>query len=236
MIKQIPILFTTDMVKSILAGLKSLTRRLSGLKKINQHPDKYKFIGMREVSRQNVYCAEFEVEGSSSIIRVRSVYGRPGDILWVRETWLYVMLDHAHDLLEGAGSNSQYVFKNQFHSDWFEYAREKYGYKWKPNIHMPKSACRIWLEVVSIRVERLNDITEQDAIAEGVERHVPVPGDGPVLYKSYQLVNANPFTQAVSSFRTLIESINGTEIWNKNPWVWVVCFKIISTTGKPSDI
>lgn len=261
--KQIPILFTTDMVKSILAGLKSMTRRLSGLKKINENPDQWRFVGEIHPSYKQKTQPVFRFENivTKELLDMQCPYGQPGDILWVRENWQLTgwsfedgsmtvkfqtgemfdcqCPDPTEDLMwllnqVESLENGGYLVKDPNDDERFVFTDKKQPFK--PSIHMPKDACRIWHEVISVRVERLKDITEQDAIAEGVERHVPVHGDGPVLYKSYQFVNANPFTQAVSSFRTLIESINGTEIWDKNPWVWVVGFKILSTTGKPSDI
>jgi len=101
---------------------------------------------------------------------------------------------------------------------------------------MPKAAARIWLQVEEIRVERLQDITEESAIAEGIIDYE----DG--TYKNY-------FTQkglreqdgvdcilAKGSFQSLWCSINGLESWDANPWVWVVKFKVLSTTGKPRTL
>ena len=85
---------------------------------------------------------------------------------------------------------------------------------------MPRWASRINLEVVNVRVERLQDISEEDAIAEGIEAH---DDDGVIYYGPYGKGHADP----VQAYETLWESINGPGSWDKNPWVWVVEFKRI---------
>lgn len=200
-----PILFSTEMVRAILDGRKTQTRRVCR----HQHWSHSELVdvnvnGITQKVDRNVSCP----------------YGQPGDILWVRETWCYVMLFHAHDLLEGSRDSNLYVYKTSFHEDWMEYAKEKYGYKWKPSIHMPFAAARIFLRVKNVRVERLQDISERDAVAEGIMNvyiHYYV-GDKFVIPKD------NP----INSFRSLWQSINGSESWEANPWVWVVEFEPIS--------
>lgn len=95
---------------------------------------------------------------------------------------------------------------------------------------MPKVASRIWLMVEEIRVERLQDISEEDAIAEGIES---IDQHGSKVWKrydGYSLVTSDP----VVSFWSLWASINGEDSWLSNPWVWVVKYRILSKTGKPS--
>lgn len=123
------------------------------------------------------------------------------------------MLDHAHDLLEGAKDRNQFVYKASVHSDWMEYAKEKYGYKWKPSIFMPKEAARIFLRVTDLRLERLHDISEEDAIAEGCPYG---KGNGSI---DYALGNKH--------FPTLWANINGEKNWDDNPYVWVISFEKI---------
>lgn len=115
-----------------------------------------------------------------------------GDILWVRETF---------KLLNPYGL-PQYKYK----ADWDTY-NTGVELKWKPGVFMPKSASRIFLSVVGVRVERLQDISDTDAIAEGVEQHSDIG--------------------AIWSFQSLWESINGQKSWTENPWVWVYDFKRI---------
>lgn len=144
-------------------------------------------------------------------------YGKPGDILWVRETF--------------AMSVDRHTFSLKAHGH-----RLPHGAKWKPSIHMPKSLSMVWLQIQDVRVERLHDITEDDAIAEGVCEY----NDG--TFKNYftqKGLTANDGVEcllAKGSFQSLWCSINGIESWNQNPWVWVVSFKVLTTTGNLSSI
>jgi len=219
--KQIPILFSTEMVPPIQKDIKLMTRRTNGLDKINEHPITYVFLGMETFSRQNFYCAKFKDTYDNKIIHIKCPYGKPGDVLWVREKFAYRDCDTScHKVrIEYAASEGEkyYIFpKNSMRILSVPLGSEK---KWMPNIHMPKDACRIFLEITSIRVERLQDISEEDAISEGVDQvdYVNVPKDG-IKY------NTPTYRQA---FRTLWMKINGPESWNSNPWVWIVSFKSI---------
>lgn len=219
-----PILFSTEMVSAILDNRKAMTRRTTGLDFVNENPIDYQFNGFLnyedEKSRMQAYFQEI---GTLHCDRVKFPYGKVGDVLWV-------MLDHAADLLEGAKERTQFVYKASVHSDFIQYSKERYGYKWKPAIHMPKAACRIFLEITNIRVERLNDISEKDAIAEGVRRFYSTLFDE-MRYKDYLDFESN-WRSPVSSFESLWLSINGKGSWELNPWVWVIEFKRIE---KPSN-
>ena len=220
--KFIPILFSTAMVQAILEGWKTQTRRVC----------KHQFWSHMELVDVNKNQIIEKVDRNVSCL-----YGQSGDVLWVRETWLQVMRDHAHDLLEGWRDRDLFIRKTDVHEDWIEYAKEKYGYKWKPSIHMPKPACRIFLEVVSVRVERLQDISEADAKQEGIS----IVDQNPVnIYNNYvfnvknamwpgygSITKTYGFTNPKDSFHSLWESINGHQSWVANPWVWVVEFKQI---------
>jgi hypothetical protein len=105
------------------------------------------------------------------------------------------------------------------------------GIKWKPSIHMPKDVCRIWLEVTNVRAERLHDITEEDARAEGIREFTK--DDKLCKYGLPDWNWQDMFRTAKQSFMQLWCMINGFESWNENPWVWVIEFKVLSTTGKP---
>jgi len=200
-----PILFSTAMVQAILAGRKTQTRRVvkDEILQTNRYPDDHDFVLATIKPCQ---------------------YGQVGDVLWVRETCLWVMKDHAHDLLEGNRDGNQWVYKSYVHSDWTEYAKEKDGYKWKPSIFMPKAAARIFLKITNIRVERLNDISEDDAEKEGVEEIHPAPFI--FRWKDY-VISSNQLKCPIISFYTLWCSINGAKSWNENPFVWVIEFERI---------
>jgi len=134
-------------------------------------------------------------------------YGEVGDVLWVRESFTPDYFD-----------NHQPAYKADWTKLSAEYAFEP---KWKPSIHMPKAAARIFLEVVSIRVEQLLSISFEDAEKEGIL--------GLNCCKRYFDYVSNNYTKpnSISSFRSLWVSINGRKSWNSNPWVYVIEFKRI---------
>jgi hypothetical protein len=206
-IKERPILFSAPMVRAILNGSKTQTRRV--VKGIDITPGNLPNTAtfVRDTGKADEYlfgsnCPVEELADPFAGIGALCPYGQPGDRLWVREAF--------------AGSLA----------DAYEYRADNRDYggvtpRWTPSIHMPRRASRILLEIVSVRVERLQAITEADAKAEGVEKWP----DG-YDYKAYGK-HAGRFTDARSSFASLWKSINGPESWEGNPWVWVVEFKRI---------
>jgi hypothetical protein len=176
--KEIPILFSTPMVKAILAGNKTQTRRI--IKPQYSIKEKYKI----------------------------------GDVLWVRET--YRVINHS-------GHGSIYFYKADA---CFTDLNDK-NIKWKPSIFMPKEACRIKLKITDIKVERLQDISEQDAIHEGIE--FKEWNNGFVLNKGFKIYGcrATYDENPIVSYRSLWEQINGKDSWNINHWVWVIQFERI---------
>lgn len=179
-IKERPIIFNGAMVRAILAGEKTQTRRV-----VKPQPG-----GM-----DSYYGKDFRKDFSGR----KCPYGKPGDRLWVRETW---GVGHNYDaippnLLRGLEANTHYRAMN------IEIAEVVDPIKWRPSIHMPRELSRILLEVTAVRVERLQDISEKDAKAEGLCK--------------------------TSSFRTLWDSINAKKYpWDSNPWVWAITFKVVS--------
>lgn len=167
--KERPIIFSGQMVNAILEGRKTQTRRTA--KPFN--PPEFdadavhgigpgEFIGWQggkipsEDFTRSVY-----MKGQG----VKCPYGMPGDRLWVRETWAEKCMDHGYEYrADKPGDKWAGEWPNEFPGD-----EVPDLYKWRPSIFMPRAACRIILEVVSVRVERLNDISEADAVQEGVE-------------------------------------------------------------------
>lgn len=136
---------------------------------------------------------------------------RTGDILYVRETWL---------LGDGCGGEQYYYKADETESS--KELRIAYGYKWRPSIHMPKEAARIWLEVTAVRAERLRDITEEQARAEGCIGFHDKIGNGKfddVL--EFDLTARDAFVELWNS--TLKKDSSDT--WVHNPWVWVYEFE-----------
>jgi hypothetical protein len=176
-----------------------------------------------------------------------SPYGVPGDRLWVRETfWQPVMTslnEHGESTGDWAGGPSDILYDAD--SRGFELATDKHGRQVakRPSIHMPRWASRITLEVLSVRVERVQDITITDADAEGRRRGDPadlVPACQDAEAEDWALARARGFSQQeieagesgglleVYWFRRLWDTINAKRgySWESNPWVWVVEFKV----------
>jgi hypothetical protein len=236
LITEIPLLFQTEMVKAIMKNRKTETRRANGLDSFNVDRDFWSRKGnpmknsvriwdSTKENNPNPISISFGFKDPFGFIEyVKSRYGKPGDLLWVKETWNktpdFLYAYKANLTAESESIRQEYL--SQSGNQWA---------KWKPSIHMPKSASRIWVMVEEIRVERLQDITEKSAIAEGIEK-VNIHGqDSWKRYDGYAFVSSSP----IVSYWSLWASINGEESWNSNPWVWVVKFRVLSKTGRPSD-
>lgn len=209
--KEIPILYSTFMAQAKIAKRKTQTRRIVKLKQKGwklsyeaNEPNRRDLDAFGVLDKYGNYV-EIE-EGTPGTLRELNLcpYGQPGDLLWGRES---VTIIGSNIVRGGEGEILQddpiwcYKGIKQPHIEKL--------YKWKPSIHMPKEAARIWDEVTGIRVERIADISEEDCIAEGIERHVPVPGDGPTLYKNYLSTDGGVFYNPIESFRSLWQLING---------------------------
>jgi hypothetical protein len=194
-----PILFNGPMVRAILAGTKTQTRRL-----VKPQP------------------AEWLDTHEPTILPAACPYGVPGDRLWVRETW------SAPLKRDGSGYESAGVL---YRADplWDGMSHGDFGWDWKPSIHMPRWASRLTLEVTDVRVQRLQDINEEDAKAEGVTPYTPphgnisleqtVPGPGFDGCRLGDQPHRLPFAD-------LWDSINAKRApWDSNPWVWAVTFR-----------
>jgi hypothetical protein len=144
-------------------------------------------------------------------------HGQPGDRLWVRETFSDVY---------GAGGDEDRRKKEVMYRANGETDPYVIGGRWTPSIHMPRWACRILLEIVSVRVERLNNCSETDALAEGVA----IDRAGGHFIDGTTSRHASPVgSSAAEAFKSLWESINGAGSWAANPWVWVIEFKRVAT-------
>lgn len=215
--KERPILFSAPMVRAILDGSKTQTRRpvKKNLERIGDgdfYAFDHKGINYRVNARHSTVAAWAHLLQFCP-------YGHPGDRLWVRETW-----QHENYPL-GPYDNSCTVF---YRADLMDDPHGPDGEKspdgkyrtWSPSIHMPRAASRILLEITAVRVERLQDISESDAIAEGANVH-------PDHYGKPRDSIYGP----VQAYRDLWESINGPGNWDENPWVWVVEFRRINKQG-----
>lgn len=220
--KQIPMLYSCPMVKSLKIKTKEETRRTRNLDEINKTPNAYKFLNFGDV-RGDVPVAMFEKVNKKGAhlhgTMIKFPYGHIGDKIWVRETFTYV------------ANGENFLYRADFLGDNGKIVSEQglEGVKWTPNIHMPKLAARIWLEITDITCERLQDITTEGALSEGIEiRDL----EGTTTYRDYSS-KRDRFAYGThfkprDSYKTLWESINGRGSWKKNPWVWVVKFKTLS--------
>lgn len=212
--KEHPILYSTAMVKAKLEGRKTQTRRIiTPHNCVTSIQKKY-----LDWDHDNIF-----INGDLGIKLVNIIDGilwrasckwQPGDLLWGRETWCYAQDYHDCGISCEYGCNCPTY---GYGADW-----QDDEIKWKPSIHMPKAAARIWDEVVSVRSERLHEITEEDAIAEGIEYHCPKCGYTHVdamIHGDHRLCGS-PMPSAKEVYRQLWESINGIGSWEKNPLVW----------------
>lgn len=194
--KELPILFKGEMVRAILEGRKTQTRRVANLphgflptgesgRIKSKHP---------RMEKPGAFIQRESLNGRKEVDILPSDYGWTGDRLWVKETFA-VHPEFPAERIYRADRGGDYQGAAQG------------DFKWKPSIFMKREYSRITLEIVSVRVQRLQDISEDDAKAEGVEPFAPDDG----RYRA--------------GYKDLWESINGKGSWAKNPWVWVLEFK-----------
>lgn len=225
------ILFKTPMVQAVMEGTKTQTRRTRGLYAINQNPDEWELVHLGRFNCQKPeLCVRMYHNPSGRPMTIKVPYGYPGSGLWVRETFTPIVIinyDPPGELID-----KEFWYKADSNQIEEKHGNIKNGLgerfidsiKWKPSIFMPKGACRIFLQIESIRLERLNDISRRDAVKEGIEVQNSEALD--FQYKDY-MDSGMVFKNPVGSFRSLWESIHGEGSWKDNPWLWVVDFKRI---------
>lgn len=202
--KERPILFSGAMVRALLAGTKTQTRRVA---KPVKHPD------LGNLYSPGALVLEHEPQ---HVIDRACPYGQPGDRLWVRETWMNL---RGTGLEVVTGSRELYAYgADTPRGSYGDDQRKCFGLKWRPSIHMPRAASRITLEITGVRVERLQEISMADALAEGVNVH----------HDHHEKPRTSIYSP-VQAYRDLWEQINGEGSWEANPWVWAVEFKRLET-------
>lgn len=227
-----PILFSAPMVRAILAGTKTQTRRAlapRGLGFVECCCGGTAARWMAEGDRWHCgTCGGGARLTHNDVEYLRCPYGQPGDRLWVRETW------NSFDGWAGYYYAADYDGWGIGPDDDPDHVPD-HAVRWKPSIHMPRAASRITLEITSVRVERLQEIWENDAdcIAEGIEEMPPHPC-GTKRWRNYQPGHPQAWSPNLvtpgNSFSTLWRLINGDESWDANPWVWAITFKRIEST------
>ncbi|ASL89065.1 hypothetical protein BVG97_16250 [Serratia marcescens] len=236
--KERPVIFNGEMVRAILDGRKTQTRRAISDRQLH----------LIDVASQVGECYPLESgidhSNSQSYYREHCPFGQVGDRLWVRETFAVLgnedgcPIDWNGNLIKGDEKQAARIYKASCWQEpgnyglWSIPDREtQYEGTWRPSIHMSRWASRIMLEITAVRVERLNDISVDDAKAEGVRALENNFGNGPA-YCDYLLPNlddtAEWYNRASDSFKSLWKSIYGEESWRANPWVWVIEFKQVS--------
>lgn len=239
-----PILFSTPMVKAILEGRKTMTRRIiksrheSGMFQVATA--KYE-PNVRGYYHNRSVCAvdwdERTVDGGD----ILCPYGEVGDTIYVRETWVRACLSEDG---EGPVEGDKWRYWYRADDEWTKHDWHNPNVdgpvdapRWKPSIHMPREAARIFLKITDIRVERLQDISEEDAKAEGLscitkdqgrtwKYGIPdsdgLPGNDNTGW-DWQSWSVSP----VEAFSLLWRKINGENSWAENPWIWAITFEKI---------
>lgn len=229
--KERPILFSGEMIRALLAGTKTQTRRVVKQWQIpkQQEDGTWFAIAQRDPRYGFGVSGTTEQECAKQLAQYGSPYGNPAAKLWVRETCRAEELESGQDGVRYLADN-HFRPINDTPSDAFQWMKMnvygKQGGTNVPSIHMPRWACRLLLEITGVRVERLQDISEADALAEGVKRSQRAVSSSAAVpcFWDYQR-NQPDYRDARSSFSSLWESINGAGSWDANPWTWVIEFK-----------
>lgn len=210
--KERPILFNPEMVNAILSGHKTQTRRVV----------KDRDLIVRDHNNKPLGHVQVERLGDDVPYNAVNVY-KVGDRLWVRETWKtdHIWDDHKPSLIPSDQSvfyTADDSFSGIVAFDWG---------KTRPNIFMPRWACRLVLEITNVRVERLQDISEEDAKAEGLKPYGPFGEWRGAMKKNAkgQCMTHNAYGCPITAFEEIWNSIYNN--WSQNPWVWVVEFKVV---------
>ena len=202
------------MVRAILEGRKTQTRRVIKPQSDVMYCD-FDAMGWELIEEKREYSAYFKLPKPSWIApdkptwrRMKSIYGEPGDRLWVRETWLQ--------------DGEIYLYKADFGNGILS---DSWNGHWKPSIHMPRKASRLMLEIVNVRAERLQDINLSDARAEGVADE-----DWDLWREDAETIglpDGAHIQNEIDLFSELWDCINLSRGygWDVNPWVWVIEFK-----------
>lgn len=199
------ILFNTEMVRAILDGRKTCTRRLVKPQPDEKHTFPLGFV-TDSTEKKEVGCFGFGINEYGGSIQYAKPQYQPGDTMYVRETWCGLPVNEAGHMR----GHTIYYYKADG-----ELRPKGWRGTWHPSIHMPKEAARIWLKVTDVRVERLQDITSEQIGREGVEVEYP------------HVLNGEEKRYAFSTLwnSTIKKSDFGQHDWDANPWVWVIEFE-----------
>lgn len=209
----LPILFNTEMVRAILDGRKSCTRRLVKPQPDEKHTFPLGFV-TDSTEKKEAGCFGFGIDEYGGSIQYAKPPYQPGDTMYVRETW-YKGLE-------------RYIYRADY-SDTEKFYRDgkEIEMKWHPSIHMPKEAARIWLKVTDVRVERLQEITENGAKAEGISEEWARSWWKPIYNDPDS--GGYPKYRDTFAYEVWDSTIKKSDLerygWDANPWVWVIEFE-----------
>ncbi|HDG8073932.1 ASCH domain-containing protein [Klebsiella quasipneumoniae] len=241
--KERGMIFNSEMVRAILDGRKTQTRRIM---KVQPESNQLGLLLITDSTKHSDIGKYHWAESNATGNHVRSKlfsspFGAVGERIWVRETWAILgnedgcYVDWEDNLCKGDERSAARIYRascEQRPGDyglwsipddayWKPHTKEhKFEGAWRPSIHMPRWASRILLEITDVRVERLNAISEEDARAEGI-----IDGGCLNCGEPEPCGCANPEPDATDAFAYLWQSIYGQDNWNANPWVWVIEFK-----------
>ena len=241
--KERGMIFNSEMVRAILDGRKTQTRRIM---KVQPESNQLGLLLITDSTKHSDIGKYHWAESNATGNHVRSKlfsspFGAVGERIWVRETWATLgnedgcYVDWEDNLCKGDERSAARIYRascEQRPGDyglwsipdddyWKPHTKEhKFEGAWRPSIHMPRWASRILLEITDVRVERLNAISEEDARAEGI-----IDGGCLNCGEPEPCGCANPEPDATDAFAYLWQSIYGQDNWNANPWVWVIEFK-----------
>lgn len=225
MAKSSQMLMSGPMVKAYLAGRKTQTRRVRGLDEINQSPDEWQFLGIYKFEDGQHALFERGPQDRKGLA-IRLPYGGVGDTLWFKETWKMWERDgDGRDFLHYRADDAKVDPTWWSEADWKgpdpKWHRKNGFEKWQSSMLMPKMCSRFLdIEILNVRVERLQSITREDAKAEGVSHVWEWNEDKDPKY--YERGLLNPY---VANYSVLWDEINGESLpWDKNPWVWAYSF------------
>lgn len=217
--KNTGIMFQADMIRAYLEGRKNQTRRVKGLQAINQEPDNWQLIFTPE--HQGVRFVSFGHVKTYQVVHLNMPYGGKGDSLYFKETWkMFEREKDGRDFLHYRADDAKVDQTWWTENDWRRpdpvWHKEGVFENWQPSMFMPRICSRFReVPIVNVRIERLQDITQEDAWYEGIVRT-------PDLSESAHL-----FKDPTYEYFSLWDSINGKTLpASKNPWVWVYEFPL----------
>jgi hypothetical protein len=236
------IIFNAEMVRAVLSGSKTQTRRIITPQPFDRswsrHDHQIEIASGRAELGDEIDGLLAYTKSSGGTWHAKCPFGQPGDRLWVRETFMDLT---GTGIESTTGQFEGYAYRTDTPAGSYgDMVRKDYGLKWTPSIHMPRKASRITLEITGVRVERLNSINENDAMAEGLAE---ISKDGRTYKYGIPDRDGYPGTDdcgwpwheweryPISAYCKLWSSIYGEESWQANPWVWAIEFKRVEGSG-----